>query len=139
MILIVQAQMSLNLAFHFTPDDRALVIGFAPEGGAVSCSADVEYFAATLEARCQLLKQRVHLFFDLTNLSVDAELVAPFSAAKRALCEKFALSVWHCGGHLAERVMTRNECTRRGQKPNLFRTRDDALAAFRRTQRQALR
>jgi len=59
--------MSLNLAFHFTPEDRALVIGFGPEGGAVTCPADVEYFAATMEARCQLLKQRVHLFFDLTT------------------------------------------------------------------------
>ena len=89
--------MSLNLAFHFTPEDRALVIGFGPEGGAVTCPADVEYFAATMEARCQLLKQRVHLFFDLTHLNVAADLVGPFNVAKRSLCDRFALTVWHCG------------------------------------------
>jgi hypothetical protein len=129
--------MSLNLAFHFAPDERALVVGFAPGGGAVDCQADVEYFTATLEARCKLLKQRVHFFFDLTHLAVEAELVEPFTAAKRALCERHALSVWHCGGHLAERVMTRNDCTRRGQKPNLYRTRDDAMAAFHKTRSRA--
>jgi hypothetical protein len=129
--------MSLNLDFHFTPDERALVIGFAPGGGVVGCQADVDFFTATLEARCKPLKQRVHFFFDLTHLAVEAELVEAFSAAKRALCARYAHSVWHCGGELAERVMTRNECTRHGQKPNLYRTRDDALAAFRKNQTRA--
>ena len=128
--------MGLTLSFHYQPDERALVIGFA-QGAGIACQADVDYFSATLSSRCQHVKQRVHLFFDLGNLTVQADLVESFIEAKRELADRFAQTVWHFGGHLAERVMTRNDCTRRGQKPNLFRTREDAMAAFHKSRASA--
>jgi hypothetical protein len=67
---------------------------------------------------------------------VALALVGEFSERKLQLCERLALSTWHYGGNLAERVMTRNALTRRGMKPNLFRSREEALEAFRTAQRK---
>ena len=124
--------MPLAPTFQFEPADNALTIGFAPQAGAVNAQAEVAAFAAAVERRFGQLKHRVHLFFDLSNLKVEAAQVEAFSEAKHALCERYSLSCWYFGGNLAERVMTRNDSTRRGQRPNLFKTRDEALAAFRR-------
>jgi hypothetical protein len=123
--------MTLALTFHFEPADLSLQVGFSPQGGRVGSEADVRSFVALVEARFALLKQKLHLFFDLTHLEVEASRVEDFNEARRCLCEQFSLSVWHFGGSLAERVMIRNDCTRRGKRPNLFRTREEAVTAFR--------
>jgi len=123
--------MALELLFSFDPSDLLLFVGFAPGGGELKSPEDVDRFERALEVQCQPLQKRVHLFFDLENLAVPSDLIERFANRKRLLCERFALSSWHFGGHLAERVMTRNDFTRRGAKPNLFRNRDDAVAAFR--------
>ena len=128
--------MGLSLTCRYEADDLVVHLGFAPGGGRVSTRGDVAAFVAAAEARCTPLKQKVHLFFDLTNLTVEAEQVEAFVAAKRELCDRFALSAWHYGGVLAERVMVRNDCTRRGEKPNLFKSCEEAVAALRKARRQ---
>ncbi|HEY3450048.1 MAG TPA: hypothetical protein VGK67_27090 [Myxococcales bacterium] len=128
--------MGLSLTCRYEADELVVHLGFAPDGGRVASGADVHAFRSAAEARCSPLKQKVHLFFDLTNLTVEAEQVEAFSASKRELSARFGLSTWHYGGALAERVMVRNDCTRRGEKPNLFKTVEEALAAFRKERRR---
>ncbi len=127
--------MGLSLICRYDSDRLVVHLGFAPDGGRVATAADVESFRAAVEARCTPLKQKVHLVFDLSNLTVEADQVEAFSTAKRELAARFGLSVWHHGGALAERVMVRNDCTRRGEKPHLFKTCEEALAALRKERR----
>ena len=127
--------MGLSLTCRYDSDELIVHLAFASGAGCVASRADVEAFRGAVESRCQPLKQKVHLFFDLTNLAVEAEQVEAFTLAKRELCGRFALSTWHYGGVLAERVMIRNDCTRRGEKPNLYKTGEEALAAFRKGRR----
>lgn len=124
--------MAATLQFSFDLEDRILFVGFAA-GSELLSPEDLDVFVDEVAARCEAAAQRLHLFFDLSNLTVAAELVEHFGARKRALCERFALSTWHFGGNLAERVMTRNDLTRRGLRPNLFRSRQEALEAFRKS------
>lgn len=128
--------MRLSLTCRYDAAERVVHLGFAPEGGRVASANDVEAFRKAAHARCAPLKQKVHLFFDLANLAVEGEQVEDFCAAKRELSSEFGLSTWHHGGALAERVMVRNDCSRRGEKPNLFKTADEALAAFRKERRR---
>jgi hypothetical protein len=121
--------MADQLQFSYDANLRAHQIGFAA-GWELRSAEDLALFSSELTRRCEGLKQRVHYFFDLTNLRVAAEFVEQFGEAKRGLCAQYALSTWHFGGSLAERVMTRNDLTRRGLRPNLFRNRSEALAAF---------
>ena len=123
--------MALSLTCRYDADDLVVYLGFVAGQGCVASEDDVETFRGAAQTRCLPLKQKVHLFFDLGNLAVEPEQVEAFSAAKRELSLRFALSTWHYGGALAERVMVRNDCTRRGEKPNLFKTFDEAVAAFR--------
>jgi hypothetical protein len=124
--------MSVTLVIDFEPHEAILDVGFAPGGGYIKSPADVFAFASGVETHCVHLKAPAHLFFDLTQLMVEADMVDAFNSAKRDLCARYGLSVWNWGGQLAERVMTRNDCTRHGARPNLFKTRADALAAFHR-------
>jgi len=78
--------------FQFEPTIRALHIGFAPGGGAFGSVDAVRAFTLAVESRCTLLKRKVHLFFDLTNLEIKADQVEAFTAAKRALTDRFGLS-----------------------------------------------
>ncbi|HCF59413.1 MAG TPA: hypothetical protein DFS52_15650 [Myxococcales bacterium] len=126
--------MAAKLTFGFEQDERILFIGFAA-GSELATPEDLDELEGQIASRCEAVRQRVHLFFDLANLVVASGLVEHFGARKRALCDRFALSTWHFGGNLAERVMTRNDLTRRGLRPNLFRTREEALDAFRETGR----
>ena len=128
--------MGLSLTCRYDADDLVVYLGFAAGAGRLSTKADLEAFRSALEARCVPLKQKVHLFFDLTNLAVEAEQVEAFIAVKRELCTRFGLTTWHYGGELAERVMVRNDCTRRGEKPNLFKSCEQAVAALRKARRQ---
>jgi hypothetical protein len=121
--------MAATLQFSFDLEDRILFIGFEA-GSEVLDPSDLDLFADEVRARCESAAQQVHFFFDLTHLTVATDLVEHFGARKRALCDRYALSTWHFGGNLAERVMTRNDLTRRGQRANLFRSREEALEAF---------
>lgn len=130
--------MAAMLTFSFEQDERILFIGFAA-GSELATPDDLDELEEQITSRCEAGRQRVHFFFDLANLVVAADLVEHFGARKRGLCDRFALSTWHFGGNLAERVMTRNDLTRRGLRPNLFRTREEALEAFREAERAAAR
>ena len=111
--------------------DRLLFVSFTTGGGVLESREQVEAFARTLRARCESLPAKAHFFFDLENLSIGAAVAAYYGEQKTELCERYAATVWHFGGQLAERVMARNEATRRGQRANVFKTRAEALAAFR--------
>ncbi|MGC4123115.1 MAG: hypothetical protein QM765_52815 [Myxococcales bacterium] len=128
--------MGLSLTCQYDADERVVHLGFTPDGGRIASAVDLDVFGKAVEARCAPLKQKAHLVWDLTNLTVEAEQVAEFNARKRQLCERFGLSTWHHGGALAERVMVRNDCTRRGEKPNLFKNAEEALAALRKERRR---
>ena len=129
--------MGLSLTCRYEADELVVHLGFAPGGGRVACATDVEAFRKAAEARCAPLKQKAHLFIGLENLTVESDQVEAFCAAKRELSAQFGLSTWHYGGSLAERVMVRNDCTRRGEKPNLFKSCEEALVAFRKERRRS--
>lgn len=130
--------MSLVLTCRFDVDDHVLELGLPERAGRIGTAADVEAFRAAFESRCAVLKgQRVHLFVNLANLAVEAEQAPAFAAALRELCRAHGETTWHFGGHLAERVMIRNDSTRRGERPNLFKTREEALQAFRAQRRRS--
>jgi hypothetical protein len=119
------------MTFSFDAAERIIYIGFARTGGVIATRAEIDAFVAAIAVRCSALPDRAHFFFDLSHLSVAPEVTGAFSEAKATLCDRHAASVWHYGGELAERVMTRDESGRKGLRSNLYRTREEALAAFR--------
>ncbi len=123
--------MPLEMTFSFDAAPGILHVGFAADGGRMEHPEELEAFERALTKKCAQLGAKVHLFFDLSTLVVRNELAERFGEKKSALCEKYAASVWHYGGQLAERAMVRNAAVRQGARSNVFKTLDDALQAFR--------
>jgi len=130
--------MALVATFEFDRTYAILHVGFLPNGKLAS-REDVESLIATIEQRSRDLGVKPHLFFDLTHLTVPQDLVEHFTTRKRSVCDEWALSCWHYGGNLAERVMTRNDYSQRGIRSNLYKSREEAMDAFRKSPRSGCR